>query len=185
MYALHSCSAMYLCTHRHSLQTPLVVCYSILVFYCHCLLLLVLGPMPFYQALQPTARLHTMLVAPMQLSELRVRPLLARTRQRHRYVHIRVCLFCTGIAALLYSYQALQLASCVMRASQAPSAQLSYRDSPFSADVRRSVCLHLLIRSLTADQPSDCSPAGALTACQPQGRTQQAHVGHVVGCQER
>ena len=134
-----------------------------------------LRPLPFYQALQPAAHLHTMLVATMQLSELGVRPLLAGTRQRHRYVHIRVCLFCTGIAALLYSYQALQLASCVMCAPQAPSAQLSYRDSPFSADVRRSVCLHLLMRSLTADQASDCSPAGALTACQPQGRTQKAH----------
>ena len=144
-----------------------------------------LMPIQFYQALQPAAHLDRMLVATMQLSELSVRPLLAGTRQRHRYVHIRGSLFCTAIAALLCSYQALQLASCVMCAPQASSAQLSYRDSPFSADVRRSVCLYLLIRSLTADQPSDCSPAGALTACQPQGRTQKAHVGNVVGCQER
>ena len=126
-----------------------------------------LRPLPFYQTLQPSAHLHTVLVATMQLLGRGVRPLLAGTRQRHRYVHIRVCLFCTAIAALLCSYQALQLASCVMCAPQAPSAQLSYRDSPFSADVRRSVCLHLLMRSLTADQSSDCSPAGALTACQP------------------
>ena len=129
----------------------------------YCLLLLVLGLCHFIRRLQPVAHLHTMLVATMQLSALGVRPLLAETRQRHRYVHIGVCLCCTAIAALLCSYQALQLASCVMCAPQAPSAQPSYRDSPFSADVRRSVCLYLLIRSLTADQPSDCSPAGALT----------------------
>ena len=130
-----------------------------------------LRPIQFYQALQPAAHLHTMLVATMQLSELGVRPLLAGTRQRHRYVHIRVCLFCTAIAALLCSYQALQLASCVMCAPQASSAQLSYRDSPFSADLRRSVCLYLLIRSPAADKPSNRCPAGALTSCQPQGRT--------------
>ena len=90
-----------------------------------------------------------MLIATMQLSELGVRPVLAETRQRHRYVHIGVCLFCTAIVALLCSYQALQLACGVMCAPQAPSAQPSYRDSPFSAELRRSVRLYLLIQGLT------------------------------------
>ena len=154
----------------------------------YCLLLLVSGLCHFIRRLQPVAHLHTMLVATMQLSELGVRPLLARTRQRHRYVRIKVCLFCTGIAALLLAstrlrpmpfYQAFaagcSLAHDASRNNatiRAGCAAAARRDSPTTPICTHwslpmlycYCCFTLLVSGLAAGQLRDVRPAGAVSA---------------------